>query len=64
MLAFMGWIEAAKLIENALEETILNKTVTYDFERLMNGATLLKCSEFADAIISNMSKSLYQPNSV
>ncbi len=64
MLEFMGWIEAAKLIENALEETILNKTVTYDFERLMNGATLLKCSEFADAIISNMSKSLYQPNSV
>lgn len=64
MLEFMGWTEAAKLVESALEETILNKTVTYDFERLMSGATLLKCSEFADAIINNMSKRVYQPNSV
>jgi isocitrate dehydrogenase len=53
MLQHMGWEEAAILIERALETAIYNKRVTYDFERLMNGATLLKCSEFGDEIISN-----------
>jgi isocitrate dehydrogenase len=52
----MGWSEAAKLIEKGLEKAIADKTVTYDFERLMDGATLLKCSEFGDAIIKNMSQ--------
>ncbi len=54
MLEYMGWTEAMQLIYDALEKTISNKTVTYDFERLMEGATLLKCSEFGSAIISNM----------
>ena len=54
MLDYMGWHEAADMIEAALEKTIGQKRVTYDFERLMTGATLLKCSEFADAIIGNM----------
>jgi isocitrate dehydrogenase len=42
------------MIVDGMEETISNKTVTYDFERLMEGATLLKCSEFGDAVISAM----------
>ena len=54
MLRHMGWIEAADLIIDGLERTISQKTVTYDFERLMTDATLLKCSEFGEAIISNM----------
>jgi isocitrate dehydrogenase len=54
MLDHLGWPEAADLIERALEKTISQKRVTYDFERLMTGAKLLKCSEFADAIIGNM----------
>ncbi|WP_370559453.1 NADP-dependent isocitrate dehydrogenase [Edwardsiella tarda] len=54
MLRHMGWTEAADLIINGMEGAIANKTVTYDFERLMEGANLLKCSEFADAIIDNM----------
>src|SRR5688572_25751245 len=54
MLDHLGWSEAADLIEAALEKTIAQKRVTYDFERLMTGATLLKCSEFGDAIIANM----------
>lgn len=54
MLEFMGWNEAAKLIENGLETAIAKKTVTYDFERQMEGAKLLKCSEFGQAIIDNM----------
>lgn len=54
MLEFMGWTEAAELIEKGLEAAIAKKTVTYDFERQMEGATLLKCSEFGDAIINNM----------
>ena len=53
MLEFMGWNEAKDLIVKGLEQAIKNKTVTYDFARLMEGATLLKCSEFGDAIISN-----------
>lgn len=54
MLEYMGWTEAMDLIYTALEKTISNKTVTYDFERLMEGAKLLKCSEFGSAIIENM----------
>lgn len=54
MLEFMGWQEAADLIVKGIEQSIKEKTVTYDFHRLMEGATLLKCSEFGKAIISNM----------
>jgi len=54
MLDHMGWHEAARLIENALEKTMLAKTVTYDLERQMEGATLLSCSEFGRAIVDNM----------
>ena len=54
MLRYMGWIEAADLIIEGLAKTISQKTVTYDFERLMNGASLLKCSEFGEAIVKNM----------
>jgi isocitrate dehydrogenase len=54
MLEYMGWDEPAKLIVKGLETSILKKRVTYDFERLMEGATKLKCSEFGDEIISNM----------
>lgn len=54
MLEYLGWDKAADLITQALEKTIQNKTVTYDFERLMEGATLLKCSEFGEAIVKNM----------
>jgi len=54
MLRYMGWTEAADLIIDGLAKTISQKTVTYDFERLMSGASLLKCSEFGEAIINNM----------
>ena len=54
MLRHMGWGEAADLIVKGMEGAISAKTVTYDFERLMEGATLLKCSEFGQAIIDNM----------
>ena len=54
MLRYMGWNEAADLIEKGLEASISSKKVTYDFERLMEGATLLKCSEFGDEIVNNM----------
>jgi isocitrate dehydrogenase len=54
MLRFLGWNEAADLIEKGLETAISNKRVTYDFERLMEGATLLKCSEFGEEIVKNM----------
>jgi isocitrate dehydrogenase len=57
MLSHMGWTEAADLIEKGISRAIANKTVTYDFERLMEGATKLKCSEFGDAIIENMDAS-------
>jgi isocitrate dehydrogenase len=50
----MGWTEAADLIEQAMERTILQKKVTYDFERLMEGATKVRTSEFADVIVENM----------
>jgi len=54
MLRHMGWSEAADLIIQGVERAIMAKTVTYDFERLMPDATLLRCSEFGDAIISHM----------
>ncbi len=54
MLEYMGWSEAKDLIHEAIGKAILSKRVTYDFERLMEGATLLKCSEFGDEIIKNM----------
>jgi isocitrate dehydrogenase len=52
MLNYLGWTEAADLIESGIEKAIFNKKVTYDFHRLMENATLLKCSEFGDKIIS------------
>ncbi|PNC32485.1 NADP-dependent isocitrate dehydrogenase, partial [Acinetobacter baumannii] len=54
MLRDMGWTEAADLIIKGISGAIAAKTVTYDFERLMPGATLLRCSEFGDAIIQHM----------
>ncbi len=54
MLRHMGWSEAANLIVKGMEGAISAGTVTYDFERLMDGATLLSCSEFGEAIISHM----------
>ncbi len=54
MFEYMGWDEAASLIIKGLENAIKKKRVTYDFERLMEGATLLKCSEFGTEIINNM----------
>ena len=54
MLRYMGWVDAADLIIKGLATTIKNKTVTYDFERLMSGASLVKCSEFGEAIVDNM----------
>jgi isocitrate dehydrogenase len=54
MFRFLGWNEAADLIEQGMERTILQKKVTYDFERLMEGATKVKTSEFASYIIENM----------
>ncbi len=54
MLDHLGWHDAARLIENGISSAIAEKQVTYDFHRLMDGATLLKCSEFGDAIIANM----------
>jgi isocitrate dehydrogenase len=55
MFRYMGWNEAADLIESGLERTIEQKTVTYDFERLMPGATKVSTSKFADHIAENMS---------
>ena len=55
MLRYLGWREAADLIITGMEGAIGAKTVTYDFHRLMDGAKLLKCSEFGDAIIQHMS---------
>jgi isocitrate dehydrogenase len=54
MLEYMGWQEAADLINRGLEKAISTKRVTYDFHRQMEGATLLKCSEFANEIVKNM----------
>ena len=55
MFEYIGWQEAADLIIKGIEGAISKKHVTYDFHRLMEGATKLKCSEFGDEIISNMS---------
>ena len=54
MLRHMGWSEAADMIVDAIERTIGDKVVTYDFARLMDGASEVKTSEFADAVIANM----------
>jgi isocitrate dehydrogenase len=54
MFEYMGWLEAAELIYKGLEASISKKRVTYDFHRLMEGATLLKCSEFGQEIVKNM----------
>lgn len=54
MFRYMGWPEAADLIIKGLNGAIAAKTVTYDFERLMDGAKLVKCSEFGDAVVKHM----------
>lgn len=54
MLRYLGWTEAADRIITSMDKTIANKTVTYDFARLMEGATEIKCSEFADELIKNL----------
>jgi isocitrate dehydrogenase len=54
MLRYMGWTEAADAIIDAMDAAIASKHVTYDFARLMDGATEVKCSEFADVIIANL----------
>ena len=54
MLEYMGWQEAADAIVRGLERAIENKTVTYDFARLMEGAKEIKCSEFANEIVKNL----------
>jgi isocitrate dehydrogenase len=56
MFRHMGWHEAADLIVASLEKTIAQKRVTYDFERLMSGATLLRTSEFGAAMVENMGR--------
>ena len=54
MFEHMGWRDVGELIVKAMEKTVLDKDVTYDLERQIEGANLLKCSEFGDAIIRNM----------
>jgi isocitrate dehydrogenase len=54
MLRHLGWIEAADMVIAAMDKTIGNRTVTYDFARLMEGATEVKCSEFGDELIKNL----------
>jgi isocitrate dehydrogenase len=54
MLRHLGWTEAADLVVQGMSRAIANKTVTYDFERLLDGATLLSCSAFGDAMIEQM----------
>jgi isocitrate dehydrogenase len=54
MLRYMGWTEAADLIVQSMDTTIQKKTVTYDFARLMENITPVKCSEFGDELIKNM----------
>ena len=54
LLQHLGWNEAANLIEKSMEKSIASKVVTYDFARLMEGATEVKCSEFGDTLIKNM----------
>lgn len=54
MLDYLGWTEAAQLVRKGIEGSIVDKEVTYDFDRLMDGATLLKCSEFGDSVVKHM----------
>ncbi|MEQ8493636.1 MAG: isocitrate/isopropylmalate family dehydrogenase, partial [Gammaproteobacteria bacterium] len=54
MLRYLGWIEAADMIIAAMDKTIGQKVVTYDFARMMDGATEVKCSAFGDALIGNL----------
>nr|MCH9689452.1 NADP-dependent isocitrate dehydrogenase [Gammaproteobacteria bacterium] len=54
MLRHLGWHDAADYIIQSMEKAIAAKTVTYDFDRLMSGATCLKCSEFANAMVQHM----------
>jgi isocitrate dehydrogenase len=54
MLRHLGWVEAADLVERGLEKAIDAKTVTYDLERQMDGAKLVSCSGFGEAIASHM----------
>jgi len=54
MLEYLGWSEAARLVTDAFAKTIVQKIVTYDFARQMEGAREVKCSEFGNAIIKNM----------
>ena len=54
MLRYLGWAEAADLVISAVDKTIADKVVTYDFARMMDGATEVKCSEFANALIERM----------
>ena len=58
MLDFLGMDEAARLVEEGMRRTIEQKKVTYDFHRMMEGATKVKTSEFADYVIKNMDASL------
>ena len=54
MFRYMGWSEVSDMIINSIDNTLSKKLVTYDFERQMSGAKLLKCSEFGKALIDNM----------
>jgi isocitrate dehydrogenase len=54
MFEYIGWLESAELIVKAIEKTIEQKKVTYDFARMTEGAKELKCSEFGNAIIENL----------
>ena len=54
MLDYLGWNEAADMIRHGVERAILDKQVTYDLARQMDGATLLRCSEFAQAIVERL----------
>jgi len=54
MLEYLGWVESARAIENAIEKTIIQKTVTYDLERQMQGATKVSTSQYATHIIANI----------
>ena len=56
MFEHLVWYEVGNLIFKAMEKTVLDNDVTYDLERQIEGANLLKCSEFGDAIIKNMDK--------
>jgi isocitrate dehydrogenase len=54
MFRYLGWHEVSDMIISSIDKTLSKKLVTYDFERQMNGAKLLKCSEFGEALIDNM----------